>query len=357
MQHFTHYPGMKKVIYFYFFFLIFFISCSNKDTKKEILNLSDIKYKNIYSEEIIFDEMPMFPKGCSVVDSFLILFEPKLNDGFLSLYSLTSNKLIKRYGKIGNGPCEFITPRFFPNYQSDKKYLLVGDNKYLYNLNIDSILVGYNNCENSILNFIPAKLKGYNYILKFTDSIIIANITGESQLTFFDLKNDKSFSKNYFSKLNALGNISNFCYSTQVYDAYYSSYNGKIIIAYKYFKSIDIIAENGDKLKSIYFPNFDVNISKIKKINEMNVEIKDALYFYTFVYPTEKYFYCLCWNATPKEINENKAIPEIHIFNWDGNLKTVLKPDRPISYFCIYNNVIYAIGMSSDFDLKIYKYL
>ncbi|NLS45819.1 MAG: hypothetical protein GX969_08810 [Firmicutes bacterium] len=347
---------MKKIIYLPLFFLAFPISCSNKNAKKEILNVSDIKLKNIYSEEIIFDEMPMFPKGCSAVDSFLVLFEPKLNDGFLSLYSLTSNKLIKRYGKIGNGPCEFINPRFFSNYPLNKKYLLIGDSKYLYRLNLDSILMGYNHCENSILNYIPAQLKGYNYILKSTDSIIIANVTGDSQLTFVDLKNNKSFSKNYFSKLKALDNINDFCYSTQVYDAYYSSYNGKIIIAYKYFKYIDIISENGDKLKSIYFPNFDANIPKIKKINEMNVEIKDALNFYTFAYPTEKYFYCLCWNATSDEIDENKAIPEIHIFNWDGDLTSILKPDRPISYFCIFDDKIYAIGMSSDFDLKIYKY-
>ena len=350
---------MKRIA-LYIFVFIGILSCTEKKSKKKLMKIEDIKTFNIKSTEIELNEMPMFPKGCRVIDSTLILFEPKLTDGFLSLYSLKSNTLIKRFGEIGNGPCDFINPRFFQNYQfkNDEKSFLIADSKYFYKLNIDSIITGYNNCKNSIIEYVPAEMKGYNYILNLSDTYITANVTGNSQVEQFNLLNKERKSMNYYPKLSGL-DINDLAYSTQIYDAYYTSNNENIIIAYKHLKQIDILSLNGDYIKSIYFLDFDINLNKIRKIDDYNVKFEDnSLFFYSYIFTTDSYFYALCWNSTKNEIKENKAIPEIQIFNQRGEIINILKPDIAISYFCVdeKESKIYAIGMSSDEDLKVYTF-
>lgn len=340
--------------------LIVLFSCTRTSNDTQLISVDDIESIDIKSTEIHLDEMPMFPKGCKVIDSVLILFEPKLRDGFISLYSLNNNNLIKRFGKIGNGPCDFIDPRFFPNYQfeNNERSILIGDSRYLYKLNIDSIISGYNKCESSILSYVPAEMKGYNYILDITDTHITANITSDAQVSKFDLSNNKKETRSFYSKFSGI-NINDFSYATQLYDGYYTSFNDKIIIAYKNLKQIDLISPTSNSIKNIRFTNYNVNLDKMKEIDDFNIRFEDnALYFYSYVFCTNSYFYALYWNATKAEIKENKAIPHIQMFNSNGELVKILKPDIAISYFCVdeKKSLIYAIGMSSEEELKIYSF-
>ncbi len=353
---------MKKVTftsvlpYFIIVFLSFY-SC-NQASKKQIIDLKNVKEEKITATVVSFDKEPMYPKGCMLIDSILVLYEPKLKEGFLSIYDIKSNKLLNKFGNIGNGPCDFSRVRFLQNFKTGKDFLL-GDSKNIYRLNIDSLLVNYKNCENTILQRIPQDLKRYNYILGVKENTIIANTTGENQLVIFNKKDKSQVYKKYYKKEVSLENINDFCYATQIYDAYYASNNGKnIVIAYENVKRIDIVSADGTLKKEINFPNYDENLSKIKKIDDSNVEIKDGTFFYSYVYPTDNYFYSLCWNSPIDKIGEGKAMPEIQIFNWNGALQKVLKLDRPISYFCIdeKNKIIYAIGITPDFNFKIYKY-
>lgn len=347
---------MKKFIYIIVIIICLF-SCSKKSKQTNTIAVKNIDTYDMLFVEMKFDELVMFPKGCKVIDSVLIVFEPKLNDGFLSFYSLNSKKLIKRFGVIGDGPCDFINPRFFQNYNfsDDEKSFLLGDTKYLYKLSLDSILLGYSNCENSIIKFIPFDAKGYNYVLHFSDSNLVVNVTGINQIEEFNQSITEKKSRKYYNKIRGL-NISDFVYSTQVYDGYYASYNDKTIIAYKNFKQIDLIYSDG-KIKNLRFPNFDSNVDKINKVNEKNVSFADnSLYFYSYVFTTSDYFFALCWNASRKEIKENKTHPEIHIFDWDGKLISILKPNIAISYFCVdmENSKIFAIGVTPDDEFGIY---
>ncbi len=335
------------------------VACIKKTDSRVILDPDKIESFNLISEEIEFDEMPMFPKGCKVVDSILILFEPNLNDGFLSLYSLNSNQLIKRFGILGDGPCDFINPRFFQNYQfdSDKRSLFVADSKYFYNLNVDSIIAGYDNCENTKIDYVPAELKGFNYILKLSDTSIIANITGDYQINKFNILNKETETLSYYSKLPGL-DVNDFVYATQIYDGYYTSNDKYIIIGYKNFKQIDILSSEGNFIKSIYFSDFDRNLGSIRKKDNANIEFrKRSEFFYSYIFVGESNFYALCWNSSKENIKKNIAIPEIQVFNENGEIINILKPNIPISYFSVdeFNSKIYAIGMSEEEDLRVYS--
>jgi hypothetical protein len=121
-------------------------------------------------------------------------------------------------------------------------------------------------------SFVPGELRSYNYVLHVSDTLIIVNQTGDHQLTFYNPRTQRSFSKNYFSKIRGV-DASDFVYNTQVYDAHYSSSKDRIAIAYKYFKCLDLISKDGTFLKRVEFTNYESNHSRIRKVDAHNVSI------------------------------------------------------------------------------------
>lgn len=186
-------------------------------------------------------------------------------------------------------------------------------------------------------------------------------LLGNISCLFMIKKNKRVVFKDYFDKEDRLDNISQFSYVSVIYDAYYTSDNKDVIaIAYKNLKKIDLISiPTGKLLKSIEFPGFDKNLNKIKRIDNLNIEIEEGVLYYTFVYPTEEKFYALCWDSTRDKIRKGEAVPMIHVFDWEGNLLEILQPDIPISYFCVdkFLNKLYAVGQDKEsLDLQIYRF-
>ena len=347
---------MIKYTLFTLFFLLFtFSSCTEK---KEVLTLEHVKVSKLQLEETPFDIPSLFPKGCCIKDSFLVIFDPKDKDGFLYIYNKEKKTLLNKYGIIGEGPNDFKNPRFLfnDNLQISKNTLLIGDVTSLYSVNIDSIFSSSKKAH-YIQTEIPENLRLYNYVLQDNDSMLIVNQTRDHQLTFYNKLTHTIELKNYFEKNRYLKDASDFCHVMQIYDAYYSSNKERIVIAYKNWKQIDIISTSGKLIKHIYFPNYDYNKSKMS-LDRKSLQIEDdAHMFFSFIYPTNDYFYALCWNNTRTNIKQGSAKTSIYKFNWEGELKDIFQLDKAISYFCIdSSNILYAIGVSEDnLDLNIYS--
>ena len=92
--------------------LFTFSSCTEK---KEVLTLEHVKVSKLQLEETPFDIPSLFPKGCCIKDSFLVIFDPKDKDGFLYIYNKEKKTLLNKYGIIGEGPNDFKNPRFLFN--------------------------------------------------------------------------------------------------------------------------------------------------------------------------------------------------------------------------------------------------
>ena len=323
-------------------------SCFSKE--KQVLNLDEFSINNVDLSLMELDSPPLFPKGCVCIDSTLIIYDAKEKEGFLSFYR--GNRKVGCFGNRGEGPNDFRIPRFFPN----KKYsnsILVGDTDKLYIIDIDSAMA---NVPLSSFPFeaIPENLRLYNYLLCVTDSMLVVNQTGEFQLAFYDKIKDNVERKNYFEKISSLYSAPNLCYTMQIYDAYYTSNNESLVIAYKHRKQIDIISKSGDLVKQIYFPNYDMNNSKMSFNGNLIIE-EDSKRFFTYVYPDEDSFYALCWNDTKENIKYGKAKPLIYKFDWEGNLNQIYQLNQCISYFCVSDNQLYAIGIRED-DLELCLY-
>ena len=175
-----------------------FLSCS--DSKHETIDLKDVPTLEVRLDKMDLENSPLYPKGCCAVDSFLVIFDPKDRDGFLSIYS--GSNLLGKYGTIGEGPDDFINPRFISNGKTicTSRDIQIGDIHGIYTLNVDSALACVAKSKLPRTE-IPDDLYLYNYILQNTDSVLVIQQASDFQLSFYNKNNAQLTGKNYFEKI------------------------------------------------------------------------------------------------------------------------------------------------------------
>lgn len=341
-----------KSIYFLLLFALLVSCTKNKNT---IVNLDKVQTREIHLKKMNLEDAPLFPKGCCLVDSSLVIFDPKNENGFLFIYNL-DGQLLGKYGTKGNGPNDFIQPRFISNgkFITSNGNIQIGDISTVYTLSLDSALVATRK-KNLPYTEIPEKLSMYNYILQNTNSMLVVQQTGENQLTFYDKNIHRTEFKNYFKKIPSLNNASDLCYVMQIYDAYYSSNDKTMAIAYKNRKQIDILSLSGDLINRVYFPDYDYNDTRMSLRNRNLYLSEDAKMFFSFIFATTDFYYFLCWDDTRESIKAGKAKTKIYKTDSYGNIQEVIQLNKSISYFCLNQSHLYAIGISEeDMDLEVY---
>lgn len=344
---------MKMKNIYCLFLIVLLVSCTKE--KNTIVNLDKIQTREIHLEKMTLEDAPLFPRGCCLVDSSLVLFDSKDKDGFLSIYNL-EGQLLGKYGTKGNGPNDFIHPKFISNgkFITANRNMYIGDINAVYTLNIDAALVDTRK-EELPYTEIPEKLSMYNYILQNTNILLVVQQTGDKQLAFYDKETCRTDFKNYFEKIPSLNNASDLCYVMQIYDAYYSSNDTTMAIAYKNRKQIDILSLSGDLINRVYFPDYDYNDARMSLRNGNLYLSEDAKMFFSFVFATVDSYYFLCWDDTRENIKAGKAKTKIYKTDSYGNIQEIMQLDKSVSYFCLNQSHLYAIGISEEnLDLEVY---
>lgn len=341
---------MRKICFIACWMLCLF-SCGEK---KEVVSLDQVPTQEVHLKKLNLEDAPLLPKGCCMVDSLLIIYEPNDKEGFLSVYKDTM--LLGRYGTLGDGPDDFFNPRFVSNgaFISGSREIRLADINALYTLNVDSALIASIGKSRLPQTIFPEDVRYFNYVLRDTDSLLLVQRTSDFQLTFYDKISGQVSGKNYFDRISSLDGAPDICYVAQVYDAYYTSNGQNIVIAYKNRKLIDILSLSGDLQRRIYFPGYDSNDSKMS-LKYQNLEMSEsALLFFTFAAYAGNSYYFLCWEATRADIRVGKARSKIYKMDMSGNVEAILRLDKCISYFCLDESRLYAIGLSEGEDLQVY---
>ena len=227
----------------------------------------------------------------------------------------------------------------------------MGDETGIYTLDLKTMIQGTIKQELPVID-LPEELRLYNYLIRLDEDNIVVNQTGEEQRSFFNRQTKKIERKKYFERISSFSNVSDFCYAMQIFDAYYTSGKEQILIAYKNRKQIDLVSFEGEIIKRIYFPDYDYNTSKLH-IEKNNIKYDlNARLFFSFVYTEHDYFYALCQNETRNNIKSGKCRTQVYKLDWEGNIKEVFSFNKCISYFCINDSILYAIGINED-DLEL----
>ena len=283
----------------------------------------------------------------------MVVYEPKDKQGFLYIYNNLNKSFIRKIGRKGEAPNEFVRPRFIMNNSTlGKQNLLIGDINGLYSLDITS-----DSAQKKGSTIFPANLETYNYVLHNSLDTLIVNQTRDHQLTIYNKKEDRISFKDYYDKELLDRTVSEFANVNIVFDAYYTSNNNLIMIAYKNFKIIDLISKKTLELvKRIYFPGYDYNQYCFSKEGNQPKLSKNSKLFFTYAYPSKNGFYVLSLESERSSIENGIAKPIIYEILNDGTINNIYKLDQTISSFCVDKDSIYGIGLSDlDEELCIFK--
>jgi hypothetical protein len=335
------------------------LGCEENKENKGLLR--EIVYEDITSlpnQEIRFKkknigEHLMVPRRIWVEDSVLIVNDQGYSDGFLRFYSVTSERLLAKFGTIGSGPYEYVIPRFTKIRDS---IIITAVNGMCTFLSIKDLING-----NSSFTFdhLILKDKSYyssNYFFPIKDTLLIATMTSEYQFFLYNNKFDTTIKVNNYPLAERKNNVSDFCLNMMVYDAFYTIKpdKEKLIVAYKNYPIVDIIQPLDFTTLRIEFRNKVHNHYKV--IDQMNVQFENQHIQYTFAYCTDKYFYLLYQNATKEMLEQNENKPEIHVFDWDGNFIKRYVSDLSIYNLAVSNNndYLYVLGLDENLDSQLY---
>lgn len=125
-------------------------------------------------------------------------------------------------------------------------------------------------------------------------------------------------------------------------------------MAYKNRKQIDILSLSGELQHRIYFPDYDYNDSKMF-LKDRNLALSDdAHVYFSFAAVADDHYYFLCWDDTKSNIRSGKAKTKIYKTDLKGQVQAVIQLDKSISYCCIAQGYLYAVGLSEGEDMQTY---
>ncbi len=329
------------------------VSCSNTDNNK-ILQSSSIPTTDVKTSDTPYSQSTMFPQDALLLsDSILVVYEPKLEDGFICVYNDKTHDQIAQFGSLGPAPDQFINPRpLFDGILSADKFF-VADLKGIYAF--DAFNDYSNRVKGDFIEQIPEDFKLYNYLLANNDSVMVCSQTGPHQLSIYN-KTTKAVGYRDFFPNNTDIATNDLVKNMNVYEASYTCSENLVAAAYHNWKQIDIYDLSTGEVTNVRFDDYLYNKDMIRyDTNKQIIDIADdAKIYFTQIKSTKNYIYALCWDNIKSVIGKAQVTPTVYQIDWQGNAIAKYKFDRPIANFCIYNDTIkYAIGILEDGEMHI----
>jgi len=257
-----------------------------------------------------------------VTDSLLLVIDSG-SDPAISLYSLKDFTKIATTAKRGNGPFEFITPKFEGRSfrEGDSLFIHVSDfNAHiLYRLNISKLLGGEPNEFIKIEDIHSDIAPGWLEIFKINSKIYIGSSWTKSGRTF--LWNLEAHTVNFIPNEPKLTvKISNDVLGQFYYG--FSTYNEQtktMVSAMQLFKRIDYFDSTGNIVKTVQFSDMPI---KQPLLRTEGYPYPEGTYFhFSRISSDSKFIYVMCEDRRV----ENKRRPDLeyqlYVFDWQGKYR------------------------------------
>lgn len=332
-----------KYIYllFYSMWMLLCIGCSSPHFRE--LSLNDVALEHCTFREFDLDSTKILdPRGLFYFDNHLILVEVK-NDPTLSFWTSDSLKYEFSSGYKGGGPNELIHPQANYFTSSDTSFFLLDSN-------------------------IEREIKIKNQEICILNNVPIAIPDAINQLVRLD--------KDYYimsGKTDGATGKEHFIYSAGVATPFgdYPSMNlekieqakfdykftagrmGKKVIYdfYLYHNLIRRYSIEGELLQEIKLKDVPDRNNTYEKLRERSV-----CPYWDVTVATEDAIYILFYQGvTNKVLYSEGAIPELQVWDWNGNLKRRLLFNKIYNEFTISSNgTLYALNTKEPY--KVYTY-
>jgi hypothetical protein len=319
---------------------------------------------NLKSQILIAPPILLRPVKSCVVDSFLIVAQSR-KDSIFSIFKLPDCKYQMSFGIRGRGPNEFMnsSPGFtlapvfsdhgsfaVDNYRNNIQYYRIKDIMQ-YNL------APYKTEE------LPSDIEGFQTIGYFNDTLIVGAPFRLNMLLlkYHSINQKVNQYKGYpdtysFDDLNNLRNqYSGFMTVKQDNSKFALAYGSKgVIEIYNVNDTVPItIAYEG-------FPSLEENLG-LHKDSEFSIFNKEKMIFCWGITSTNNYIYAKIYNDNYFNISDSKSmltsyVAQLHVFNWNGKLMAVIKPEKYYTEFAVDKNNKYLYTIDENIENMIRRY-
>lgn len=325
---------------------ICFIGCTTNTSNKNILE--DINANYVEHTKLELDYDLWTPRSIYCIKNHIAVFDPKSPDGFIVFFDIEGNYR-QSFGKIGEGPEEFISPRISIN----------NDTLFVFDINQTKKITLNDFGEIKTETWMNEKKeteRGINYAFSTnkSNSYIISK-TSEEQIEY--ISNGHSTKYSYYPKIKRANEVDAFSINNIIFDANYvlSNDRNSLFIIYKYYPIVSKINTISMKKEKEYILDGKNSFS----INKTNKPVfRDPLLYYTFGYSYGNNLYSLYQNSDRDSMKSNIYKSEIHIFDSELNELKRYKLMFPIYNFAVSNkNTLFVLCLNNELDPEIHKVL
>jgi hypothetical protein len=353
---------MNFIKYVFVFAILMLVACSKQDSHDHSYLESAIEH-SAFNEIISLRPNPLHqvnqfilnPEFISIIDTFLIIYEPGLHDNMFKLFSLNDYSYLGGYGQIGQGPMEHS--QVIQNFvqiidDSTIQRLILFDwsKKRLVGLNITDLLNG------SVVEYdleyilIPEVILSQRATF-LNDSTIVGMGGAHQGLMFFvNTRNETARFTPFIPKLERKINLREIS----------SLYRGEFVVD----KKTNSIIAATKWFPQILIYDFDGNLQTItrfnKRINPMDQSEMDRILYYKDVKVSDHFIYAVYLGLSYSDMikirdeYEMKGVTystEIHVYDRNANpVRKIILEDKFIQFISIdsINNRLFAIDVFSD---------
>ncbi|MFO8066048.1 MAG: BF3164 family lipoprotein [Bacteroidales bacterium] len=344
---------------------IIIIACSTNNTDESIeISKEDFPpIEQLEFEEVVIPPVLLDVSNLCIVDSFLVIAQ-KRKDTIFYIFNLPDCRLLKSFGRVGKGPNEFglhfTNSTLNPVFDQTPHF---GTGNRMNNIQYYDIYKILNNSiEPDTIVKLPPEFNGFQTIIYIKDSVIIgAPYRGAMHLFKYKVS-ERSYIK-YKEFAIDYPNLDDETRRT-IFMSYMSLRpdNKFFVIAYGSCGQIDIYnlaSDNIIKISYSDFPSLYENINIDKDVEDFRFNKNQKIFCWEIV-ATNNHIYAKVLNTTYTNLVDGMSfsrdfIPEIHVFDWEGNLVRIIKPDKYYYKFYVAPNDEYLYAIDSNIEDIIYR--
>lgn len=328
-------------IYICILLIVFLFSCSDKkEIRIQYIGNVELEYNNF--DEYHLDSLKiLYPTGIHSFKKHLLLIEPK-NNPTISFWSMDNLEYEFSSGYKGSGPGELIHPR--------ADYFTVSDSSfYLLDSNIEREMIISNDSVIHNISNIPILIPdAINQMVHLDNCYIMSGLTsgkskehlmyrqGEEFTEFGDYVNDEHL-------LNEELAIYNYKFIAGIKG------HNKIFDFYQYRNLIRCYDIEGNLIEEIQLGGIPERNNSFDKLQDGTIQP-----YRGYLFVTDDYIYSLYYeNIINSQLYAEEIIPELQIWDWNGNLIRRIRFNHSFSRFTVANGRIYALNTRQPYRIYV----
>jgi len=313
---------MKKVLTSILIILLFLFQCEKRHFEKEYRNyekFTGFPQEETWEFERLSDVTFFFPPRIKIIQDHYLFVLTTIDGKLIQIYNMDDGRLIKSFGKKGQGPGEYIgaTGILYNSFEPDKFWIhdvsLMKIERYDLNVVLKK---DYFKSDSTIKISTDAGIAFKLFLLGKKEFVGIGSL--KSRLTYYDLNGDTIRTNRYIPgvpKKNVSARI-----HMQAYDGVISCEDQvkRIAISNTDCDILEIYDYSGEMLKTLHGPDIFVNDYGYADEYSLVVDTKQCGYF--SICSSSREIYCSYSGQKPKSMTDWTASlgREIFVFDWDG---------------------------------------